>query len=166
LISRREERRPYPPSLASASFGSDGRGDEARRRGDRFDGTGKVERLCGFDGRLDGFGGGDGYLGRQHESNGSDERTIRVVAAGHGAGDHSGHVVAAIHVIGRRSGSFVVMVAGDRALPGYAASGLNGGPSGSGERGVEQNDDEQTDTRENLTPTKLGPSGHGWTDIW
>ena len=51
----------------------------------------------------------------------------------------------AIHVIRGRRGSFLVMVRGNRALTGRAASGLIRRPCGFRERRVEQNDHEQTD---------------------
>jgi hypothetical protein len=67
------------------------------------------------------------------------------MAAGHGAGHHPGHIVAAIHVVRGRGGRFVVMMLGNGALVRSTAGGFVGGPGGTGERCVEQDDDEQTD---------------------
>lgn len=69
------------------------------------------------------------------------------MTAGHGAGHHAGQIMAAIHVIRGCGGRFVVMMLRDGALVRSAAGGLVGGPSGAGEGGVEQDDDEQTKDR-------------------
>jgi hypothetical protein len=77
------------------------------------------------------------------------------MAARHGASHHSRHVVPAIHVIRRRSGSFRMVMRGNRALTGSAASGLIRRPRSPSERCVEQNDYEQTDARGSRTPPIL-----------
>ena len=69
------------------------------------------------------------------------------MTAGHGAGHHAGHIMAAIHVIRGCGGRLVRMMLGNRTLIRSTAGGLQGGPSGAGERRIEQDDDEQTEDR-------------------
>jgi hypothetical protein len=54
----------------------------------------------------------------------------------------------------------MVMMFGNRALAGRATGGTIGGPRGSRKRGVQQNDDEQTDGCENRTTAMLIAVGH------
>src|SRR5260370_5551660 len=84
------------------------------------------------------------------------------MTARHAARHHSGHVVPAIHVIRRCDGSFLVMMRGNLALAGRAAGGLIRRPCGSRERGIEQNNREQTEACGNRTAAMLIAEGHGW----
>ena len=149
-------RHPSRSSIGSANVRGDGgassgRANEARGRRERFDGTRKIKRFRQFDRRLDRRRRGDGYGSRQHESNRSNQRAVRIVTARHGAGHHSGQVMPAIHVIRMFGGSFLVMVGGNRALTGRAAGGSIRRPCGSRERRIEQNDHQQTDASGNRT---------------
>jgi hypothetical protein len=116
-----------------------------------LDGTRKTRGLRHFDRRFDRRHRGNYGGWRQHESNRSDQRALRIMTAGHGAGHHSGHVMPAIHRIGRCRGVFLVVMCGNRALAGCAAGHLIRRPRNSRQRRIEQNNRKQADARGNRT---------------
>jgi hypothetical protein len=128
------------------------RSSKTRRRREGFDRTRKIQGLRQFDSRLDRRRRRDRYCWRQHEGDGSNHRTVRIVTARHRTRHHSGHVVPAIHVIRRRGRTFLVMMLGNGALIRSAAGGLIRRPRRSRERRIQQNDREQTDACRNRTP--------------
>lgn len=128
------------------------RGMRSRRGSEGFNETRKIQGLRQFDRRLCGRYSCCRCRWRQHERNRAHQRAIGIVAARHGASHHSRHVMPAIHVIVRRGGSFLVMMGGNRALAGQAASGLIRQPGSPGERRVKQNNHQQANACRNRSP--------------
>jgi hypothetical protein len=136
------------------------RSSKTRRRREGFERKRKIQGLRQFDGGLDRRRRRDRYCWRQHEGDGSNHRTVRIVTASHRTRHHSGHVVPAIHVFRSRGRRFLVMMLGNGALIRSAAAGLIRRPRGSREGRMEQNDHEQTDACGNRTPTIVTRSLH------
>ena len=139
---------------------SGGQGGDARRRGERFNGAKQIRQIRENDGGWPRGGRNKPGGERQDKDGRGDGGASGILTAGHGARRHAGHIVAAIHMIRGGSRCVAIMVPVDRALIGDAACGFVGGPRGSRQRRIEENDGKQTDACEKRTPAILAASGH------
>jgi len=123
---------------------SGGREIKSGRRRERFNGTWKIHWFYQLNWRSDHCGLHGRYGRGQQKSNRSEQRTLRIMAAGHRASRHPGHFMSAIHMTRGPLRSFLmVMMCGNLALTGRAARGLIVRPCGACKWRVQQNDHEQ-----------------------